>query len=74
MGHDVGTVTAHEATVMTDEEFAALDATEREFAIRWTRMTDDERAWFRESILAALAVLRALGVIDPPRSEGPVTS
>jgi hypothetical protein len=37
-------------------------------------MTDDERAWFRESILAALAVLRALGVIDPPRSEGPVTS
>jgi hypothetical protein len=56
---------------LTDDEFAALDATERDFAIRWSRMTDDEQDWFRDQLLSALAVLRRLGAIDPNRSDEP---
>jgi hypothetical protein len=56
---------------LTDDEFAALDATERDFAIRWSRMTDDEQEWFRDQLLSALAVLRRLGAIDPNRSDEP---
>ena len=54
---------------MTDNEFAALDATERDFAIRWSRMTDDEQDLFRDQLLIALAVLRRLGAIDPNRFD-----
>ena len=54
---------------MTDDEFAALDATERDFAIRWSRMTDDEQDWFRDQLLIALEVLRRLGAIDPNRFD-----
>jgi len=50
---------------LNDDDFATLDATERDFALRWTRMTDEERVWFRAQLLAAVAVLRRLGAIDP---------
>lgn len=59
---------------MTDEEFAELGPIERDFAVRWTRMTAQEQDWFRESLLAALLVLRRLGVIDPPAPEGPAAA
>jgi hypothetical protein len=54
---------------MTDDDFAALDATERDFALRWTRMTDEEQDWFRANLMAALAVLRRLGALEPPRAD-----
>lgn len=56
---------------MTDDEFAELGPIERDFAVRWTRMSAEERDWFRESLLAALVVLRRLGVVDPAEPEGP---
>ena len=54
---------------MTDDEFAELGPIERDFAVRWTRMSAEERDWFRESLLAALVVLRRLGVVEPPDPE-----
>lgn len=54
---------------MTDDEFAKLGPIERDFAVRWTRMTAEEQDWFRDSLLAAFAVLQRLGVIDPPSPE-----
>lgn len=54
---------------MTDDDFAAMTATERDFALRWTRMTEEEQAWFRENLLAAVAVLRRLGVLEPPQAD-----
>jgi hypothetical protein len=54
---------------LTDDEFAALGPTERDFAIRWTRMSDEEQDWFRDQLLTALAVLRRLGAIDPHRLD-----
>lgn len=59
---------------MTDDDFAALTATERDFALRWTRMTDEEQEWFRANLLAAVEVLRRLGVLEPPKAgEVPTT-
>ena len=59
---------------MTDDDFAALTATERDFALRWTRMTDEEQEWFRANLLAAVEVLRRLGVLAPPKAgEVPTT-
>ncbi|HEY3163140.1 MAG TPA: hypothetical protein VGJ71_02210 [Candidatus Limnocylindrales bacterium] len=56
---------------MTDDEFAALEATEREFAIRWVRMSDEDQASFCRGLLAAIEVLQRLGVLDasPPAGE-----
>ncbi|MDF2732049.1 MAG: hypothetical protein K0S92_679 [Desertimonas sp.] len=53
---------------VTDDDFAAMTATERDFALRWTRMTADEQEWFRKNLLAAIEVLRRLGVLDPPHA------
>jgi hypothetical protein len=53
---------------VTDDEFAALNATERDFALRWTRMNAEEQEWFRTSLIAAIEVLRRLGVLEPPRA------
>ena len=52
---------------MTDDEFAALNTTERDFALRWVRMTDDEQDWFCHNLLAAIEVLQRLGALEPPR-------
>lgn len=54
---------------MTDEEFAALELPERDFALRWVRMTDAERDSFCRSLLAAIEVLQRLGVLDGPSPE-----
>ena len=51
---------------MTDEEFAALAQPERDFAIRWVRMTDDEQEGFCRSLLSAIDVLQRLRVLDAP--------
>jgi hypothetical protein len=50
---------------VTDEEFAALEPTERDFALRWVRMTSAEQDWFCRNLLAAHEVLQRLGVLDP---------
>jgi len=54
---------------MTDDEFAALQPAERDFAIRWVRMTDDQQDGFCRGLLAAIEVLQRLGVLDD--GQGP---
>jgi hypothetical protein len=56
---------------MTDDEFAALESNERDFAIRWVSMSDEEQASFCRGLLAAIEVLQRLGVLDdtPPTGE-----
>jgi hypothetical protein len=57
---------------MTDDEFAALTTNERDFAIRWVRMSDEEQTTFCRGLLAAIDVLQRLGVLDgepPPAGE-----
>jgi hypothetical protein len=54
---------------VTDEEFAALQPTEREFALNWARMSDAEQEGFCRSLLAAIEVLQRLGVLEPPDSS-----
>lgn len=51
---------------MTDEEFAALLAPERDFALRWARMDDEEQGRFCRNLLAAIEVLQRLGVLEGP--------
>ena len=53
---------------LTDDEFAALNTTERDFALRWVRMTDEEQDWFCRNLLAAIEVLQRLGALEPPQS------
>ena len=55
---------------MNDEEFAALAGTERDFALRWVRMSDDEQEWFCRNLLAAIEVLQRLGVLETPQADG----
>ena len=55
---------------MTDDEFAALDTNERDFAIRWVRMSDEEQAGFCRGLLAAIEVLQRLGVLDDSAPPG----
>ena len=51
---------------VTDDEFAALNTTERDFALRWVRMTGEEQDWFCRNLLAAIEVLQRLGALEPP--------
>jgi hypothetical protein len=53
---------------VTDDEFAALNTTERDFAIRWVRMTGEEQDWFCRNLLAAIEVLQRLGALEPPQA------
>jgi hypothetical protein len=55
---------------VNDEEFAALASTERDFALRWVRMSDDEQEWFCRNLLAAIEVLQRLGVLEMPQADG----
>lgn len=50
---------------MTDDEWAALDAHEREFAVRWLRLSEPEREDFCRQLLAAIEVLQRLRVFEP---------
>ena len=56
-----------EGIAVNDEDFAALEPTERDFALRWVRMTAAEQEWFCRNLLAAIEVLQRLGVLEPPQ-------
>jgi hypothetical protein len=49
---------------MTDEEWAALEPGERDFALRWLRLSDGERDDFCRQLLAAIEVLQRFRVLD----------
>jgi hypothetical protein len=51
---------------VTDDEFAALNTTERDFALRWVKMTSTEQDWFCRNLLAAIEVLQRLGALESP--------
>jgi hypothetical protein len=51
---------------VNDDDFAALNTTERDFALRWVRMSDEEQDWFCRNLLAAIEVLQRLGTLEPP--------
>jgi hypothetical protein len=53
---------------VNDDDFAALNTTERDFALRWVRMSDEEQDWFCRNLLAAIEVLQRLGALDPPHT------
>lgn len=61
-----------EGWVVTDEEFAALEPPERDFALAWVRMSDAEQDKFCRGLLAAIEVLQRLGVLEAPSTEGPL--
>jgi hypothetical protein len=49
---------------MTDEEWAALDPGERDFAMRWLGLSEGERDHFCRQLLAAIEVLQRFRVLD----------
>ena len=49
---------------MTDEEWAALDPGERDFALRWLGLSEGERDDFCRQLLAAIEVLQRFRVLD----------
>jgi len=49
---------------MTDEEWAALDPGERDFAVRWLGLSEGERDDFCRQLLAAIEVLQRFRVLD----------
>ena len=53
---------------MNDEGFATLAEQEREFALRWAHMTEEEQERFCRGLLAAIEVLQRLRVLDGPES------
>ena len=55
-----------EASPVNDEDFAALEPTERDFALRWVGMTSAEQEWFCRNLLAAIEVLQRLGALESP--------
>jgi hypothetical protein len=62
---------ADRGIAVNDEDFAALEPTERDFTLRWVGMTSAEQEWFCRNLLAAIEVLQRLGVLDPPQpSDG----
>jgi hypothetical protein len=54
---------------MTDEEWAALDPGERDFAVRWLGLSDGERDDFCRQLLAAIEVLQRLRVFEAGTEE-----
>jgi hypothetical protein len=54
---------------MTDEEWAALDRGERDFAVRWLGLSDGERDDFCRQLLAAIEVLQRLRVFEAGTEE-----
>jgi hypothetical protein len=49
---------------MTDEDWAALEPSERDFALRWLGLSEDERDDFCRQLLAAIEVLQRFRVLD----------
>jgi hypothetical protein len=57
---------------MTDEEWAAFDTHEREFAVRWLQLTEPERDNFCRQLLAAIEVLQRLRVFEGEGDGAPL--
>jgi hypothetical protein len=53
---------------VNDDEFATLAEPEREFALQWARMTEEEQERFCRGLLTAIEVLQRLRVLDGPQS------
>ena len=53
-----------EGNHMTDEDWAALEPTERAFALRWLGLDEAERDAFCRQLLAAIEVLQRFRVLD----------
>ena len=53
---------------VNDDEFATLADQEREFALRWAHMTEDEQERFCRGLLTAIEVLQRLRVLDGPEA------
>ena len=49
---------------MTDDDWAALEPGERDFAVRWLGLSDGERDDFCRQLLAAIEVLQRFRVLD----------
>jgi hypothetical protein len=49
---------------MTDEDWAAFQPGEREFALRWLGLTETERDEFCRQLLDAIEVLQRFRVLD----------
>jgi hypothetical protein len=49
---------------MTDEDWAAFEPGEREFALRWLGLTEAERDEFCRQLLDAIEVLQRFRVLD----------
>ncbi|HET9757004.1 MAG TPA: hypothetical protein VFP66_10920 [Candidatus Limnocylindrales bacterium] len=49
---------------MTDEDWAAFEPGEREFALRWLGLTEAERDEFCRRLLDAIEVLQRFRVLD----------
>jgi hypothetical protein len=49
---------------MTDEDWAALEPGEREFALRWLGFSEAERDAFCRQLLDAIEVLQRFRVLD----------
>jgi hypothetical protein len=51
---------------VNDDEFATLAEPERDFALRWARMTEEEQDRFCRGLLTAIEVLQRLRVLESP--------
>ena len=49
---------------MTDDDWAALEPGERDFAVRWLGLSEGERDDFCRQMLAAIEVLQRFRVLD----------
>ena len=58
---------------MTDDDWAALEPGERDFAVRWLGLSERERDDFCRQLLAAIEVLQRLRVLDGG-TEGSATT
>jgi len=54
---------------MTDEDWAALEPTERAFAVRWLGLDETERDAFCRQLLAAIEVLERFRVFESGEAE-----
>ena len=53
---------------VNDDDFATLAEPEREFALRWAHMTEEEQERFCRGLLTAIEVLQRLRVLEGPEA------
>ena len=56
---------------MTDEDWAALEPSERAFAVQWLGLDEGERDAFCRQLLAAIEVLQRFRVFDDDPEAAP---